>query len=166
MRKSDANPTAKLLSKDEARKIAVKQPSNHWLLTWRISALRSCVDIAVNDFGSWGRHGLRREYGSWGRHGLRREYGSWGRHGLCRRFGSWGRHGLRREYGSWGRHGLCRRFGSWERHGLRREYGSSRMHGRYPERPAMVGAEPNKMCLGKLGTCLAFRHAGWRAISQ
>jgi hypothetical protein len=142
MRKSDANPTAKLLSKDEARKIAVKQPSNHWLLTWRISALRSCVDIAVNDFGSWGRHGLRREYGSWGRHGLRREYGSWGRHGLCRRFGS------------------------WERHGLRREYGSSRMHGRYPERPAMVGAEPNKMCLGKLGTCLAFRHAGWRAISQ
>jgi hypothetical protein len=117
------------LSKDEARKITVKQPSNHWLLTWRISALRSCVDIALDDFGSWGRHGL------------------------CRRFGSWGRHGLYRRFSSWGRRGL-------------REYGSSRMHWRYPEGPAMVGAEPNKMRLGKLGTCLAFRHAGWRAISQ
>ena len=56
--------------------------------------------------------------------------------------------------------------GSWGRHGLRREYGSSRMHGHCPERPAMVGAEPNKMRLGKLGTCLAFPHASWRAISQ
>jgi hypothetical protein len=31
---------------------------------------------------------------------------------------------------------------------------------------AMVGAEPNKMRLGKLGTCLAFRHASWRAIGR
>jgi hypothetical protein len=57
-------------------------------------------------------------------------------------------------------------FGSWGRHGFCREYGSSRMHGHYPERPAMVGAEPNKMRLGKLGTCLAFRHGSRRAISQ
>jgi hypothetical protein len=52
------------------------------------------------------------------------------------------------------------------RRSLRREYGSSRMHWRSRERPAMVGAEPNKMRLGKHGTCLAFGHAGWRAISQ
>ena len=36
-----------------------------------------------------------------------------------------------------------------------------RMHGCRPEYPAMVGADPNKMRLGKLDACLAFRHAGW-----
>ena len=39
--------------------------------------------------------------------------------------------------------------------------GKSRMHGCRSESPAMVGADPNKMRLGKLGTCLAFRHASW-----
>jgi hypothetical protein len=48
--------------------------------------------------------------------------------------------------GSWRR--LCREYGSWGR--LCREYGSSRIHPRYPGRPAMVGAVPSKMRLGKL----------------
>src|SRR6516165_782771 len=40
------------------------------------------------------------------------------------------------------------------------------MHGHCPECPAVVGAEPNKMRLGKLGTCLAFRHASWGALAN
>jgi hypothetical protein len=46
------------------------------LLARRIATLHSCIDVAVNDLGSWRRHGLCREYGSWGRHRLCREYGS------------------------------------------------------------------------------------------
>ena len=56
------------------------------------------------------------------------------------------------------------KLGSWFRHRHCPECGSRRMHS--PKRPAMVGAEPNKMRFGKLGTCLAFGHASGRAISQ
>jgi hypothetical protein len=44
--------------------------------------------------------------------------------------------------------------------------GGRHRHVHCPECLAMIGADPNKMRLGKLGACLAFRHASWRAISQ
>jgi hypothetical protein len=86
--------------------------------------LRSCVDTAVNDFGSWGKHGRCCECGSWRRRG---------------RCGAW--------WVSRRMHGPCRECGKTVCRAVI---------------PAMCAAKRIKMRLGKFGSCLGFRHAGWR----
>jgi hypothetical protein len=70
------------------------------------------------------------------------------------------------DFGSCGRHGLCRECGSWGRHGRCRECGSWRMHGRNRTVTPATFAHIKMRRLRKFSSCLALRHASWRAISQ
>ena len=78
-------------------------------------------------------------------------------------FGSWGRYGRGRECRLWGRRLRCAWWASWRMHGRCRECAKTVCR---TVIPAMFAGVPIKVRLWKFGAGLAFRHAGWRAISQ